>query len=143
MDSGKNIIKKEFEIITLDWKEKGLNDTLETGLYQIYGDSPIYGRGVLLYIGKSTKLDERIQSHFESKESFIGRQPNKSCRYAFVEDSKLEIVEQILIVMHKPSFNSNHIIHISLEARENLYLIQNHGERGMLHLEVSNYYFKT
>lgn len=132
-----------FELIRLDWKRIDDLNTFnvnESGVYQIYGDSPIYGTNTLLYIGRASKLKNRIiDAHNSNQESFITRQPNISFRYAICD--KYKIAEEILIVMHKPSFNSKSIINISIDAREKLFYLQNHGERGMLHLEVTNYYF--
>ena len=73
--------KIEFEIITLDWVKddyKSFPDS--SGIYQIYGTSPLYGMETLLYIGQAKRsLRHRIKDHFDFKEGFIGRQPNKSC----------------------------------------------------------------
>jgi len=136
----------EFEVITLDWKiikdvEDIKNLSPDSGVYQIYGDSPIYGRDTLLYIGKASNFKNRVNGHISNIESFITRQPNINFRFAKVELNLLSIVEQILIVMHKPSFNSANIIEISSKAKQKGYYIQNHGKRGLLHLEVTNFYF--
>jgi excinuclease UvrABC nuclease subunit len=132
-----------FEKITLEWV-KYLQQEIPTlpGVYQIYGDSPVYGTNTLLYIGKAKNLYNRIINNHEANiESFITRQPNISYRYATVDSDHLNVVEQILIVMHKPSFNSANIININSEIKKQYYYIQNHGERGMLHLELTNFYF--
>lgn len=134
--------KQTFDIITLDWcKEDYKNVPDKSGLYQIYGTSPLYGLDTLLYIGQAKNLRQRIQGHFEFKDGVIGRQPNKSCRYAVLDESLLNIAEQILIIMHKPSFNSSSLIKVSPKVKEKGFYIQNHGERGLLNIEVTNYYF--
>lgn len=131
-----------FEVITLNWIIADFKSfPISSGVYQIYGDSPLYGKDTLLYIGQASSLRHRSYSHITSNNSFIGRQPNKSCRYAEVNDELLDIVEQTLIVMHKPSFNSTNIISVGPEIKKRPVYIQNHGERGMLNLEVTNYYF--
>jgi excinuclease UvrABC nuclease subunit len=133
-----------FNIITLDWIIPDDNSKISPkgGVYQIYGDHPIYGQNILLYIGKADNLHARfVGGHLANEESFITRQPNISFRYALVDKEQIDIVEQILIVMHKPSFNSAHIININKKFKEEAYYIQNHGERSLLHLEVTNYYF--
>ena len=138
-------MKVEFEIVTLEWKNVNadfFNLPKTSGIYQIYGDSPIYGQNQLLYIGKAANLFDRINNgHLANENSFITRQPNKSYRYANVESELISIVEEILIIMHKPSFNSSSLINVSDATKSSYYYIQNHGERGMLHLEVSNFYF--
>lgn len=131
-----------FKIITLDWIKVDYEKIPEKpGIYQINGTSPLYGIDTLLYIGQAKNLRQRIKGHFEFKEGVIGRQPNKSCRYAILDESLLDIVEQTLIIMHKPSFNSSSLIRVSPNVKVNAYYIQNHGERGMLNIETTNYYF--
>lgn len=134
--------KIEFEIITLDWEKKDYKEfPNEAGVYQIYGTSPLYGMDTLLYIGQANNLKQRIRDHFDYKDGVIGRQPNKSCRYAKVPKELLNIVEQTLIIMHKPSFNSARLIKVSTEVKLRNVYIQNHGDRGMLNIENTNFYF--
>ncbi len=131
-----------FKLITLDWiKDDYRNVPEEPGVYQIYGTSPLYGVDTLLYIGQAENLRKRLKGHFEFKEGVIGRQPNKTCRYAVLHEDLLDAAEQTLIIMHKPSFNSARLINVSSGVRKDRYYIQNHGERGMLNIEVTNYYF--
>lgn len=131
-----------FEIITLEWK-KTTPDKFPgaPGVYQVYGTSPLYGVDTLLYIGKATNLNDRIKAHFDPEVGVLGRQPNKTCRFAEVPAELLDVVEQILIVMHKPSFNAASLKRVSQKLRENAYYLQNHGDRGMLNLENTNFYF--
>lgn len=113
------------------------------GIYQIYGSSPLYGIDTLLYIGQALSLKHRLKTHLGDKENVIGRQANLSCRYAEVPLELLDAAEQILIVMYKPSFNSLSLRNIKSGAKEKPYYIQNHGERGILNYENTNYYFLT
>ena len=113
------------------------------GLYQIYGASSIYGLNSLLYIGKSKNLKARLNNHL-SEDTMISRQQNLSIRYACVSsdqsdiDNILEIVETINIAIHKPCLNSKSII---TPYKKSLYLVENHGERGVLNLQVTNSYW--
>lgn len=147
--------KVEFEIVTLNWA-KIENDKVGSldgilGIYQIYGTSPLYGVDTLLYIGKSTNLKDRLSKHIRDGESSIGRQPNKSVRFAplpseFLATKELSsviltIIEETLIIMYKPSFNSDSLNNIYREATTSPIYIQNHGDRGMLNYENTNYYF--
>ena len=75
------------------------------------------------------------------KKNVIGRQANLSCRFATVPEHLLSVVEQTLIVMYKPSFNSIGLKDVSKSVKEKGYYIQNHGERGLLNYETTNYYF--
>lgn len=131
-----------FEIITLDWVKAVHTDfPMSSGIYQIYGTSPLYGMDTLLYIGQAQNLNSRIKNHIDFKEGVIGRQANLSCRYAIAPLEKLDIIEQTLIVMYKPSFNSIGLKNVSQSVKERGYYIQNHGERGLLNHENTNYYF--
>lgn len=148
--------KIDFYKVTLDWQKVEYNSTpSKIGVYQIYGTSPIYGVDTLLYIGQTKRFDRRHKEHFDNTLGFIGRQPNLTCRFAELPNITvgkmsrallLTAVEEVLIIMHKPSFNSQRLINISKPIKEitneHLLYIQNHGERGMLNLEVTNYYFK-
>ncbi len=135
--------KIEFEIITLNWMKADYKDfPANSGVYQIYGTSPLYGIDTLLYIGQAKNLKTRISNHFDCENGVIGRQPNKSCRYATLDDqSLLDVVEQTLIIMHKPSFNSARLLQVSPMVKAKPYYFQNHGDRGMLNIENTNYYF--
>jgi excinuclease UvrABC nuclease subunit len=134
-----------FKTITLNWIKiirGNTNTPQEAGVYQIYGDSPTYGTNTLLYIGKADNLYHRIHlGHLANEESHIMRQPNISIRYATTHISLNHIAEEILIVMHKPSFNAMSIGNINSKSKEFPIYIQNFGERGMLNLEVTNIHF--
>jgi hypothetical protein len=131
-----------FEKITLEWiKSDYLSFPLSSGVYQIYGSSPLYGIDTLLYIGQAKNLKIRICQHLGDNQNVIGRQANLSCRYAEVAEHLLDVVEQTLIVMYKPSFNSNGLKKVKQIVREKGYYIQNHGEKGLLNYETTNYYF--
>jgi len=136
--------KYDFTRIPLIWVKPNLSEKITSGpgVYQVYGDSPIYGTNTLLYIGQADNLSKRIKGgHLKNLESFITKQPNIYFRYAKVKHNLLNIVESILIAMHKPSFNSSYIINVHHDATLEAYYMQNHGDRGMLHLEVTNFYF--
>jgi hypothetical protein len=133
-----------FEKITLNWEKADYKNFPNlSGVYQIYGSSPIYGIDSLLYIGQAINLRNRITKHLGDKENVIGRQANLSCRFATVPEHLLDVVEQTLIVMYKPSFNSIGLKNVSQSVKEKGYYIQNHGERGLLNYETTNYYFMT
>lgn len=131
-----------FERIELDWKRVNIENMPDhSGLYQIYGTSPLYGLDTLLYIGIAGNLKDRLSSHLKTELSFIGKQPNKTFRIAHFQGELLPVIEDILIVMHKPSFNSSRIINVSAKAKTKYLYIQNHGDRGLLNIETTNYYF--
>ena len=127
-----------FRVITLNWKHaeaEGFPST--SGIYQAYGDSPIYGVSCLLYIGQSRNLQSRLHQH--EKDSPLTSQNNKSYRYAACAIEMLDIAESILIAAHKPSLNAEYLKSPSETAIR--YMVQNHGERGVLSLQVTNSYW--
>lgn len=154
MEEENNIFIR-FRIITLDWmftvpERKGFADYSfnvpdKSGLYQIYGWSETYGENALLYIGKAVSLKTRLDQHL-NQDSSISRQQALSIRYAVYKVNEaekglfnLEALESILIAVHKPSMNSQNIN--SLRSIKEPVLIQNHGERGALNIQITNSYW--
>lgn len=154
----KKFMGPEFTIISINWSEKLIpqnNDIIETiykdyfktdCLYQVYGDSPIYGRDSLLYIGRTKNIERRIKDHFKS---IFNRINNLSLIFGNVEEQKIEpilsteksieISEALLITMLKPSYNSVYIRDTNHYLKEKQkYLILNKGNRASLPLEVTN-----
>ncbi len=133
---------REFEIITLEWQclADGELGPREPGLYQIYGDSAVYGRDCLLYIGQAGSLATRLDQHLAI--SPVTRVNNRSIRIARCGPALLDVAESILITTHKPSMNAEYI-HApkSPEATSRPFLVENHGDRGSLTLQVTNSYW--
>jgi len=91
-----------------------------SGVYQIYGNHPVYGSHVLLYIGQTSlnksgqSLIKRIQQHLNSRFWFrtglivhIGQVKQKN---KIVTNSELiKDVESLLIVTNAPALNQQHI----------------------------------
>lgn len=131
-----------FEVVTLDWRRlaDGESGPAHSGVYQIYGDSPIYGRDCLLYIGQSHSLAARLLKHFSS--SPVTRVNNASVRVAPCDEDALDVTESILIATHKPSMNAEYLHTPKVpEAISRPFLIENHGDRGALTLQVTNSYW--
>ena len=129
-------MRRTFDIITLEWETVNSIKELpkQSGVYQCYGDSPIYGRNCLLYIGQALDIRERIKIHLSGNP--LSHQNNTNFRFAILSEDRLTCTESILISTHKPSMNSDYI-NVPSETKK-LVLIQNHGERGSLVLEVTN-----
>lgn len=129
-----------FEVITLDWEIAATPKHLpeEAGIYQCYGDSPIYGGNSLLYIGQSTDVRSRVAEHL-SLNGKLASQNGKSFRFARCPAELLTCAESILICTHKPSMNAEFIDKPS-EIKKRV-LVENHGERGVLALQVTNIYW--
>ena len=133
-------MEKTFEVISIKWDDCKQDDKELHCLYCAYGDSPIYGRDVLLYIGKtSQELAERNKQHLKTDFERIN---NLSFRKGVFEnginhnDDIISKAESLLITMLKPSYNSSNIKNYNFNDK--LYLILNKGNRGTLPLEVSN-----
>ncbi len=164
-------MKLEFEIVSIDWSDSAIKiqdvfkketTTAELRnfkdktdcLYQVYGDSIIYGRDKLLYIGLTSNLSRRTNSHLETDFSRItnfslllgeirwNTLSNEKFKEAGNRGESLKILESILITYAKPSYNSDNIKDIYPKSRNYNILIQNHGNRRDLPLECSNSWWK-
>lgn len=148
--------KLEFNVIEIEWSKISItedvfefnSDEVEIKvpncldcLYQAYGDSPIYGRDALLYIGQTNTADRRTLEHVKSD---FNRILNFSLYIGQLNPAKqefeniLNITESVLITLLKPSYNSANIKDIRSIAKTEPYLILNKGNRGALPLECSN-----
>jgi hypothetical protein len=143
-------------IIRFNWKEKisitnenrddvGKRYTNLNCLYQVYGNSPIYGNDALLYIGRTNNFEQRLEQHLNS--DFM-RIPNLSIIVGKIDKecndvpNFLEITECLLITMLKPSYNSFNVKDTGAKLKKGIkYLILNCGNRGDLPLEISNYWW--
>lgn len=116
--------------------------TTTNTLYQLYGDSHIYGRDVLLYIGISNRAERRLTQHLKGVFGFVN---NLSVSIGYLRDynGNLEIPESILIANHKPSFNKEFIHDISPKAKENgqKIIIINNDNNLMLKTSCTNFWW--
>lgn len=141
----------EYQEIVVDWTQKFILDSQNKNrdfekintnnvLYQIYGDSHIYGRDVLLYIGKSTEARLRFKAHIRGVFGFVNNLSfSIGIPYKFSGD--LEIPESILIANHKPSFNKEFIHDISPEAKTHKIIVINNGNNLMLKTCCTNFWW--
>jgi hypothetical protein len=138
----------KYDEIVIHWSAKyKLNESdkldlfKENVLYQIYGDSHIYGRDTLLYIGKTDRaIGVRLSEHLKSFFKFAN---NLSVSVGQLEIplKNLEVPESILIANHKPSFNKEYIHDISTEAKSYKIIIINNGDNYMLKTCCTNYWW--
>ena len=144
-----------FDIIKVNWLDKrryNLDSLVKEPdfkdcLYQAYGDSPIYGRDALLYIGQTNGFIRRTSEHIKSDFNrinnlslIVGRIETDEAANLTVPEA-MKVAEVLLITMLKPSYNSSNIKDIVQTAKTNKYLILNFGNRNALPLEVSNYWW--
>jgi len=137
--------------IHIDWKagvkpKKAfrMNGPEDFGIYQIYGNHPVYGHQVLLYIGKAQERTfgvrlrehERWMQHLDrnSLRIYTGR-ISASSPDTSDWSRMIDIAERLLIFSHQPGCNASSISSISdvpLETR-----IYNWLQHGSLLPEVS------
>lgn len=120
----------------------------DSGLYQIYGTHPVYGRDSLLYLGKTkNSFGERINSHLEE---WIKYEYDDVKIYHGIIETKIDsdlditttIAEKLLIYYCAPGYNSNEIADLKINRQENIVLL-NYGKIGSLPPEVSNLWYNS
>ena len=141
---------KKIRVIEIEWN----NITLESlnfhekgnTLYQAYGDSPIYGRDSLLYVGKTVReFEKRHKEHMMSKLSRVNNSRYLVGKVSGLDASiELNHIEGLLITMLKPSYNSANINDIdkALKKKGEIVLVLNKGNRGIIPLEVTNIWWQ-
>jgi len=146
---------EKVRVIHLKWERHPWDNEVFTkffgkdhyGIYQVYGDHPIYGEDCLLYIGRANyqSYSERMIQH---KDLFISNFQNFTRFYISyflkTEDCPYEKwgelidqCEQVLINSHSPAYNAMSLKGVVEEPKENI-IIMNWGNRGCLLPEVSS-----
>lgn len=137
------------------WEEKDQHEKDFHCLYQIYGHHPLYGRNVLLYIGKTDReMPARLKEHkwadeeydrvtfyigsldtFESWEDWYQHEDED---YEKAEQPLVLGAEQLLIYAHQPAYNTKNkeTANAALGMR-----IFNTGRIAQLFPELSYRYF--
>lgn len=124
-------------------------------LYQIYGQHPVYGSNVLLYIGRTEKGMERLNQHdswvwdecdeMTFRVASLGeftswKEWNESEHYDPAKPAIVEKIEAILIHAHSPAYNAAN--KSSAKGKSKGIRVFNSGRFGQLLPEVSyKYYF--
>ncbi|EJF05986.1 hypothetical protein ThvES_00019460 [Thiovulum sp. ES] len=125
---------------------KTLTENKDKGLYQIYGDHPVYGSDTLLYIGKAVKqtFNKRINQehnwwhnrHSSRIKIYVGRfMYNRIPDHKQWEDDVSE-AERLLIYTHMPAHNSSNISSVYDSGRD--ITVMNYGMHRSLITEVSS-----
>ncbi len=138
--------KDQYTEIIIKWQIKKSFDKFSEienntrSIYQIYGDSHIYGRSVLMYIGKSERLQKRLNEHGKS---FFQYANNLSYIEGRIEDRtmNLEIPESILIANHKPFMNKTFIHDLPESAKKEKIIVFNDDNHAMLKNSCTNYWW--
>ncbi len=131
------------------------NDPLDFGIYQIYGQHPVYGSSVLLYIGKAQDqtFAKRISQEaweynedYKNIQIYLGRIYNEDNYSANKKgdsewNKRISQAEKMLIYAHEPAGNSSNILNVStkqkeLKSLENIRVL-NYGQYRSLMPEIS------
>ena len=100
------------------------NDIKDYGIYQIYGKHPIYGSGVLLYIGKADyqTIGKRIsqENWYDTNDSdslliYAGRLAGNKTPNEEIWSQEIDLAEKLLIYVHKPAYNSKSLSSIRIK----------------------------
>jgi len=147
---------KDMKIIHLVWREFEWDESIYTefntkkdyGIYQIYGDHPVYGENTLLYIGKTREqtYSLRLSQHNELNECHISKFRKLHLSYfCITEDVNrnnwgdyIDLSEKLLINAHFPAYNLQEIKSPLKKVFKKNILILNWEERGKLLPEVSS-----
>ncbi len=119
-----------------------LHSSDDYGIYQIYGDHPVYGSETLLYIGRSRgqKFGVRIKEHDvepwlgSSSQFYVGRLCGETQVKNKEWNHRIDVAEKILIYVHAPSWNSSNIQGFNVNEDTHIF---NWRDRGLLLPEVS------
>ena len=138
------------EDINIDWQgpltlEQALqlNSDTDHGLYQYYGDHPLYGQNVLLYVGSAIKqsLGKRLAQHnwhhwsASEVQIYVGRLCAEEPIGLNTAQQKLALAEAILLFAHSPGFNTSNLN--SIKHKGDDVRVMNWGKRKSLFPEVS------
>lgn len=141
---------KIVEDIHIDWQgpfslEQALQfqSEIDYGLYQYYGEHPIYGHNALLYLGSATEqsLGKRLSQnnwHLWSAtpvEIYVGRLCTENPIDGNLAKKKLCLAEKILLFSHSPGFNTSNLNSIGHKGDD--VRVLNWGKRKSLFPEVS------
>lgn len=134
-----------YDEIIHNTKKKNYDVTPDNfGLYQIYGAHPLYGNGVLIYIGKTIKpFSKRLKGRgiilhnidSENIQIYLGRVFNDNTAKNDNVHGDILRAESLLIHYHRPAHNSSNINTLQY-ANEDIRVI-NIGCYRDLHIEIS------
>ncbi len=120
------------------------NESRDYGLYQIYGFHPLYGKDVLLYIGKANyqTFYKRLKQEYwdynydpKNIKIYIGRIASKT-KDEEIWASQIDLAEKLLIYSHNPAHNTVNTKSINFEELKNTHVF-NRGRYRDLFPEVS------
>ncbi|MDK1286379.1 hypothetical protein [Pseudoalteromonas umbrosa] len=121
------------------------------GVYQIYGEHPIYGRDVLLYIGQTAPTENNARGFgLRLKEHFRGRfwsHCNLTVRFGrcYIDENeiydkdKILVIESLLIACNMPALNREYLDGAKKSSEH--YIVRNWDFKGSIAAECSSIYW--
>lgn len=122
----------------------------EGGLYQIYGTHTVFGRGSLLYIGKTeTSFSSRFSQHekwlkdeYDNVEIFLGVLIDEEGQEERDQHELIMRSEKMLIYYCSPPYNSSEVFgNWSKGEWKKEYILYNFGRIGVLPPTVSSHWY--
>lgn len=147
------MIITDIELIQLNWEgpysknELDLlkNEVTDYGIYSIYGTHLVYGKDVLLYIGKADRqtLGKRISQEgwddtndSNNLKIYVGRLHGPINPSEEVWSKHIYLAESLLIYVHKPAYNQKSISSLPDTDLQNIHIL-NWGDHRSLLPEIS------
>ncbi|MGG3890007.1 hypothetical protein [Metabacillus fastidiosus] len=147
------MIITDIELIQITWEgpyslnELNLlqNNVTDYGIYTIYGTHMIYGKDVLLYIGKADQqtLGKRISQEgwdntndSNNHKIYVGRLHGPINPSNQIWSKQIALAESLLIYVHKPAYNQKNISSIPDTDLQNIHIL-NWGDYRALLPEIS------
>lgn len=138
-----------------EWdQEKSANGDADYGVYQVYGDHPVYGPDVLLYIGMAQIRTFVVRLSETDHADFIDTHLTRFTalhlgRFIDCDDinqdnwgDAIAYAERLLINSHTPAYNYVHVKGVPEWTGPHIRVL-NWGERGTLLPEVSSRRFSN
>lgn len=139
---------EDIKIIEINWEGPFTEEEIETkhnagdyGLYQVYGNHEIYGKDVLLYIGKaaSQTFGTRLPQHDDwygwkeiEMKYYLGKFGGTENTTSNDWDDQINFAESGLIIYCQPSYNSSGLNSSNRFSKYNKVIIFNYGLRRSL-----------
>lgn len=117
------------------------NEETDYGIYQIYGNHPIYGNDVLLYIGKADfqTIGQRISQEnwpdtndYKNTKIYVGRFHGSKNPTATEWSVEIDLAERLLIYVHIPVYNAKVISSIKDLEFQDIHILNWGNYRSLL-----------
>lgn len=141
--------KTTLKLIQIDWEGPFTldelilltNDSNDYGIYQIYGKHLVYGKDVLLYIGKADQqtIGKRVsqENWWNTNDSkhlkiYVGRLAGESTPVEEIWSKEIDLAEKLLINVHKPAYNSKSLTSIPDAELQDIHILNWGNHRDLL-----------